>query len=97
MKNIEKLKTDLLQCAEWAEANIWEVPITLPDDIKEAVALITELFHQINGNCTYCKFHYCFDKDSPCWHCSRFAAKEFITGDYWEWDVPQKFQEVQNG
>ncbi len=97
MKNIEALKADLLQWAEWAEANIWEVPITLPDDIKEAVALITELFHQVSGDCHHCKFYDNFNKNSPCWHCSRFAAKELVTGDYWEWDAPQKFQEVQNG
>lgn len=97
MKDIETLKADLLQWAEWAEENIWEVPVTLPDDIKEAVAWITELFNQVKGDCTHCKFYDNFNQASPCWHCSRFAAKELVTGDYWEWDAPQKFQEVQNG
>lgn len=94
MKDIETLKADLLQLAEWAEANIWEVPITLPDDIKEAITMITELFHQVSGDCRHCKFYNSFDEERPCWHCSRFAAKELVIGDYWEWDAPQKFREV---
>lgn len=94
MKDIETLKADLLQWAEWAEANIWEVPITLPDDIKEAVAMIAELFRQVSGDCQHCKFYDDFNQSRPCFRCNRFAAKELATGDYWEWDAPQKFQEV---
>lgn len=93
MKDIETLKADLLQWAEWAEANIWEVPITLSDDIKEAVVLITELFHQVSDDCQHCKFYDNFNQTSPCFHCNRFAAK-LVIGDYWEWDAPQKIQEV---
>lgn len=95
MKDIETLKADLLQWAEWAEANIWEVPITLPDDLRDAVACITELFHQVSGDCRHCKFYGNFSRGSYCLRCRRFAAKELVTGDYWEWDAPQKFQEVR--
>lgn len=97
MKDIETLKSDLLWCAEWAEANIWGVPLMLPGNIKEAVSLITELFHQVSGDCQHCKFYDNFNEASPCWHCGRFATKELVTGDYWEWDAPQKFEEVRNG
>lgn len=31
---------------EWAEANIWEVPITLPDDLEEAIVLLRWLANQ---------------------------------------------------
>ena len=39
MKN-EVLIARLREYAEWAEANIWEVPITLPDVLKEAADFI---------------------------------------------------------
>ena len=39
MKN-EVLIARLWEYAEWAEANIWEVPITLPDVLKEAADFI---------------------------------------------------------
>lgn len=39
MKN-EVLIAKLREYAEWAEANIWEVPITLPDVLKEAADFI---------------------------------------------------------
>lgn len=37
---IEKPIVDLIEAlredAEWADANIWEVPITLPDHLRQA-------------------------------------------------------------
>ncbi len=36
----EALVSSLREYAEWAEANIWEVPITLPDVLKEAADFI---------------------------------------------------------
>lgn len=39
MKN-EVLIARLREYAEWAEANIWEVPIILPDVLKEAADFI---------------------------------------------------------
>lgn len=36
----EVLISRLREYAEWAEANIWEVPITLPDVLKEAADFI---------------------------------------------------------
>lgn len=39
---IERLQED----AEWAEANIWEVPIMLPDDIYAAIEAIKTLSKQ---------------------------------------------------
>lgn len=34
------LVNDLREYAEWAEANIWEVPITLPDVLTAAADII---------------------------------------------------------
>lgn len=39
----EELISRLREHAEWAEANIWEVPISLPDDLREAADAIEEL------------------------------------------------------
>ena len=39
----EELIERLREHAEWAEANIWEVPITLPDDLRVAADVIEEL------------------------------------------------------
>ena len=33
---ISELITELRELAEWAEANIWEVPINLPDVLNQA-------------------------------------------------------------
>ena len=37
---IRNLINRLKEHADWAEGNIWEVPITLPDDINEAIAYL---------------------------------------------------------
>ena len=39
----EELIERLREHAEWAEGNIWEVPITLPDDLLAAADAIEEL------------------------------------------------------
>lgn len=39
----EVLISRLREYAEWADANIWEVPITLPDVLKEAADLLEKL------------------------------------------------------
>lgn len=39
----EKLIARLREQAEWADANIWEVPLTLPDDLRMAANLIESL------------------------------------------------------
>lgn len=39
----EKLIARLREHAEWADANIWEVPLTLPDDLRQAANLIENL------------------------------------------------------
>ena len=36
MKDYTKLINDLIDFAEWAEANIYEVPINLPDTLRDA-------------------------------------------------------------
>ena len=39
----------------------------------------------LHGDCSYCKHYSHITKENaPCWHCAEFAAKEFVTGDYWE-------------
>ena len=40
---IKELVVRLREHAEWAEANIWDVPITLPDDLMAAADTIEEL------------------------------------------------------
>lgn len=42
------LVNDLREYAEWAEANIWEVPITLPDVLSAAAEVIET---EVIGKC----------------------------------------------
>ncbi len=39
-RDLYDLVNDLREYAEWAEANIWEVPITLPDVLTAAADII---------------------------------------------------------
>lgn len=39
----EELISTLKEYAEWADSNIYEVPITLPDVLREAAELIEKL------------------------------------------------------
>lgn len=39
-RRLYDLVNDLREYAEWAEANIWEVPITLPDVLTAAADII---------------------------------------------------------
>lgn len=43
MRDYEELLKALRENAEWAEGNIWEVPIMLPDNLKQAADAIEEL------------------------------------------------------
>ena len=43
MRDYEELVKALRENAEWAEGNIWEVPIMLPDNLKQAADAIKEL------------------------------------------------------
>lgn len=43
MRDYEELVKALWENAEWAEENIWEVPIMLPDNLKQAADAIEEL------------------------------------------------------
>lgn len=43
MRDYEELVKALRENAEWAEGNIWEVPIMLPDNLKQAADAIEEL------------------------------------------------------
>lgn len=43
MRDYEKLVKALRENAEWADGNIWEVPIMLPDNLKRAADAIEEL------------------------------------------------------
>jgi hypothetical protein len=43
MRDYEELVNALRENAEWAEGNIWEVPIMLPDNLKQAADAIEEL------------------------------------------------------
>lgn len=47
MRDYEELVKALRENAEWAEGNIWEVPIMLPDNLKQAADAIEELQRQI--------------------------------------------------
>lgn len=44
---MKQLIDDLREYAEWAEANIYEVPIMLPDHLKEAADAIEKLKEQV--------------------------------------------------
>ena len=48
VQRLVDLVNDLREYAEWAEANIWEVPITLPDVLSTAAEIIeTEVIGRI--------------------------------------------------
>ena len=36
----EEIAATLRECAEWADANIYEVPIMLPDDLRAAADML---------------------------------------------------------
>ena len=42
----KELISRLREHAEWAEANIWEVPISLPDDLQAAADEIEKLLEK---------------------------------------------------
>lgn len=47
-ERLNQLVNDLREYAEWAEANIWEVPIMLPDVLNTAAEIIeTEVIGRI--------------------------------------------------
>lgn len=44
----EKLIHELLDLAEWADANIYEVPINLPDTLRAAANTIDSMSENLN-------------------------------------------------
>ena len=44
MTDITELIQDLKEYADWAESNIYEVPITLPDCLRDAAELLDQVF-----------------------------------------------------
>ena len=56
MKDHKKLILNLRKHAEWAEANEWETPIMLSDDLKEAADMIEQKFAGIDElkPCPFC-------------------------------------------
>jgi len=84
---IEKLLSTHDEYREWAEANIYEVPITLPDVLWQASEIIKTLYYHAQGNCKLCKHEMSFATDfdnSPCKKCEHFAASDLVSGDYWD-------------
>ena len=56
----------------------------------EAVRLALTALKAVKGDCQYCKYGQGpIDNRSPCYRCSNFAAKELVTGDYWEYRYEQ--------
>lgn len=51
-----ELADRLREHAEWAEANEWETPITLGDDLAQAADTIERLLSELERNrgCEYC-------------------------------------------
>ena len=43
VSQLDELIERLNNHAEWAEANIWDVPITLPDDILKAIKILEKI------------------------------------------------------
>ena len=43
------------------------------------------LMHAVEGDCAYCSHNGEWGDESPCWHCEEYAAREFVTGNYWQW------------
>ena len=52
--------------------------------IEELMEERVRLLEEIHGYCKFCKRNN--DGEEPlCFQCCHFAAKELVTGDYWEW------------
>ena len=47
MRDYDELVKALRENAEWADGNIWEVPIMLPDNLRQAADAIEELKQNI--------------------------------------------------
>lgn len=43
VEQLEQLKRGLEENYDWADGNIWEIPIDLPDNINLAITAIEEL------------------------------------------------------
>lgn len=50
MRDYEELVKALRENAEWAEGNIWEVPIMLPDNLKQAADAIEDLIAALTAS-----------------------------------------------
>ena len=51
--------------------------------IEELMEERVKLLREIHGYCKCCKRSRA--EDPLCYQCRHFAAKELVTGDYWEW------------
>lgn len=70
MKDLTKLVASLREDATWAEANIWEVPIMLPDHLTQAADFLEELPSVQHGKLEG------EDKMRSCSNCARKEAGE---------------------
>lgn len=52
MRDYDELVKALRENAEWAEGNIWEVPIMLPDNLKQAADAIEDLIAALTASNT---------------------------------------------
>lgn len=85
--DIKKLLNDLEKYRQWAEANIYEVPLALPDTLWQASEVINALLPMTAEKCSTCRHSGETSPDSVCLKCRHFAAKELIKGDFWELNI----------
>lgn len=93
-KDLQKLTSELEACAHWAEANLWEVPVTMPETCAKAAAAIQQLLIRAQqaerqrdaavedlrdtGDCGTCIHDKPFGYDDG-------VCLKCTHGNYWEW------------
>lgn len=73
------------ECGQWEAENK-----KLRDELEQTKLEKEALIEAVRGDCDYCKNNGNLNEKSPCWQCKGFAAKEFVTGDYWQWRGAEK-------
>ena len=58
---------------------------TLQGENKKLRDELEQAIQTMHGDCDYCVSRDKCCLDEPCKGCKSFAAKELVTGDYWQW------------
>lgn len=95
--SVEKLLSNLAEHAEWCDANEWETPITMGDDIRSAMELIMRLTKETPRDGPFdpwgrWKFSgYDFTTESACviWTCTKCGYRRLAGWAYPNYNCPE--------